>query len=55
MLVSLYSWTIFTLGIVIARFIRGTWIHKVRFGKDDAASLAASVRTHNQLFDKSLI
>jgi len=46
-LVSLYSWTVFTLGILVARFVRGTWINKVRFGKDDAAILAANVRTRD--------
>ncbi|KAH7072140.1 hypothetical protein BKA63DRAFT_534944 [Paraphoma chrysanthemicola] len=42
-LVSLYSWMVITLGVVIARFVRGLLIHKVKFGADDAAALAAHI------------
>lgn len=46
-LVSLYSWMIITFGVAIARFVRGLVIHKIKFGGDDAAALAGSVRCPN--------
>lgn len=42
-LVSLYSWMIITLGVTLARFIRGVIVHKTKFGADDAAALAGAV------------
>ncbi|KAH7084428.1 hypothetical protein FB567DRAFT_604277 [Paraphoma chrysanthemicola] len=42
-LVSLYSWMVITLGVVIARFVRGLLVHKVKFGADDATALAAHI------------
>jgi hypothetical protein len=42
-LVSLYSWTVMTCGIVIARFIRGLLLHKIKFGADDKSALASIV------------
>ncbi|KAH8725650.1 hypothetical protein GQ44DRAFT_826452 [Phaeosphaeriaceae sp. PMI808] len=42
-LVSLYSWAVVTLGIVITRFVRGLLIHKTAFGEDDATALAGHI------------
>ena len=42
-LVSLYSWMVITLGVTLARFLRGVLIHKTKFGSDDAAALAGTV------------
>lgn len=42
-LVSLYSWMVITLGVTLARFIRGVIVHKTKFGSDDAAALAGTV------------
>jgi hypothetical protein len=44
-LVSLYSWMVITFGVIIARFVRGLIIHKIKFGADDATALAAHVRS----------
>lgn len=43
-LVSLYSWAVMTSGVVVARFVRGLLIHKVKFGADDNSALASMVR-----------
>lgn len=43
-LVSLYSWAVVTSGVVVARFVRGLLIHKVKFGADDKSALASIVR-----------
>merc|ERR1712113_1147289 len=41
-LVSLYSWTIVTLMVTVARFVIGL-IHKVKIGWDDALILLGSI------------
>lgn len=43
-LVSMYSWMLITWGVLIARFVRGSIIHKIQFGPDDATAFAAHVR-----------
>jgi hypothetical protein len=50
-LVSLYSWMVITVGVVVARFVRGLVVHKIKFGADDAAALASIVggRISNRL------
>jgi hypothetical protein len=44
-LVSVYSWMVITSGIVLARLIRGLFVHKIKFGLDDTSALASIVKT----------
>ncbi|OAL02850.1 hypothetical protein IQ06DRAFT_345836 [Phaeosphaeriaceae sp. SRC1lsM3a] len=41
--VSLYSWMVITLGVTLARFIRGVVVHNTKFGSDDAAALTGTI------------
>lgn len=42
-LVSMYSWIVITWSILIARFVRGSVIHKIQFGLDDATAFVGHV------------
>jgi len=42
-LVSLYSWMTITWGILIARFVRGLFLHRILFGADDVMALAGNI------------
>jgi len=41
-LVSTYSWTIITVGVLVGRFAQGH-NHKIEYGLDDVAVVAATV------------